>query len=117
MAKHDRVGKMTSWIIRILLSVAALYLIVVVAAAVFQRQLIYFPSKLSPALAAREAASRGFVAWRNPGGQIIGWKLPSSRPSTGSVLVVHGNAGSAIDRDYFARPIHDAAAVDVYLLE
>jgi len=108
---------MTSWAIRILLSIVALYLIVVIAAAVFQRQLIYFPTVLSPPLAEREAARRGLVAWRNASGQIIGWKLPSSARSAGSVLVVHGNAGSAIDRDYFARPIHDAATVDVYILE
>ena len=35
----------------------------------------------------------------------------------GSVLVVHGNAGSALDRQYFAQPIHEAASVDVYILE
>ncbi len=32
-------------------------------------------------------------------------------------MIFHGNAGCAIDRDYLARPIHDAASVDVYVLE
>jgi pimeloyl-ACP methyl ester carboxylesterase len=59
----------------------------------------------------------GFVPWRNPSGQIIGWKLPASSASAGSVLVVHGNAGCAMDRGYIAKPIHDAVNVDVYVLE
>ncbi|MEO8625038.1 MAG: alpha/beta fold hydrolase [bacterium] len=100
-----------------LLTVVAIYVVLVVAAALFQRRLIYFPTVLPPALAAREATERGFVAWRNTAGDVIGWKLPSSEPHIGNVLVVHGNAGSAIDRDYFAHPIHEAAAVDVYILE
>jgi pimeloyl-ACP methyl ester carboxylesterase len=32
-------------------------------------------------------------------------------------LITHGNAGCAIDRGYLAGPIHDAAPVDVYVLE
>jgi pimeloyl-ACP methyl ester carboxylesterase len=35
----------------------------------------------------------------------------------GSVLIAHGNAGCALHRGYLAIPIHDAAAVDVYVLE
>ncbi|MEP7000933.1 MAG: alpha/beta fold hydrolase [bacterium] len=108
---------MIRWAIGMLLTVVAMYVLLVVAAALFQRRLIYFPTVVSPAIAAREAAERGFVAWRNTTGQVIGWKLPASGPRNGSVLVVHGNAGSAIDRDYFARPIHNAAGVDVYTLE
>jgi pimeloyl-ACP methyl ester carboxylesterase len=33
------------------------------------------------------------------------------------VLIVHGNAGCALNRNYIARPIHDAGAVDVFVLE
>ena len=33
------------------------------------------------------------------------------------MLIVHGNAGYALSRDYLARPIHDAAGVDVFVLE
>jgi pimeloyl-ACP methyl ester carboxylesterase len=32
-------------------------------------------------------------------------------------LITHGNAGCALDRGYLAGPIHDAAPVDVYVLE
>jgi len=53
----------------------------------------------------------------NPAGRIIGWKLSATSPPIASVLIMHGNAGCAIDRDYLAGPIHDAAPVDVYVLE
>ena len=33
------------------------------------------------------------------------------------MLIVHGNAGSALNRDYFARPIHEASTFGVYVLE
>jgi pimeloyl-ACP methyl ester carboxylesterase len=102
---------------RMLLIPVALYALIVVAAALFQRRMIYFPTVSPAAAAERTAAVKGFVPWRNGSGNVIGWKLPSAEPHVANVLVVHGNAGSALDRDYFARPIHDAAAVDVYILE
>jgi hypothetical protein len=33
------------------------------------------------------------------------------------MLIVHGNAGCAIDRSYLAQPVHDAEPVDVFVLE
>jgi uncharacterized protein len=33
------------------------------------------------------------------------------------VLITHGNAGCALDRGYLAGPIHEAAPIDVYILE
>lgn len=104
-------------LIGMLLSIIAVYFLIVVAATLFQRRLIYLPTVLPAAVADRAATENGLVAWRNGKGDIIGWKLPSTQPRIANVLVVHGNAGSATDRDYFARPIHDAAAVDVYILE
>lgn len=103
--------------IRVLQLFLIAYLLVVLAALVFQRRLIYFPAKIPDGLAASVAAEHGFVPWTNAAGRIIGWKMPASGDSTGSVLIVHGNAGCAIDRDYLARPIHDAATVDVFILE
>jgi hypothetical protein len=103
--------------IRMLLALGIIYGLFVLAAAIFQRRLMYFPRTIPPALAEPAAAELGFVPWRNPSGQIIGWKLPASSAAAGSVLVVHGNAGCAMDRGYIAKPIHDAVNVDVYVLE
>jgi pimeloyl-ACP methyl ester carboxylesterase len=93
------------------------YLLFVLAVLIFQRRLIYFPTKIPADRVVQAAAEHGFVPWKNPAGQIIGWKLPASGPATSSVLIVHGNAGCAVDRGYLAGPIHVAAPVDVYVLE
>ena len=103
--------------IRMLLALGIAYGLFVLAAAIFQRRLIYFPRTIPPALAEPAAAELGFVPWRNPSGQIIGWKLPITSSPIASVLIIHGNAGCAIDRGYLANPIHVAAPVDVYVLE
>ena len=100
-----------------LLSLVIVYLMIVLLALIFQRSLIYFPTKIPADLVIQVAAEHGFVPWENPAGQIIGWKIPASDTATGSVLIVHGNAGSASGRDYLARPIHEAAGVDVFVLE
>lgn len=100
-----------------LLSLVGLYVLLCVAGCAWQRKLIYFPTQLDARVADQLATQEGFKAWRNPAGETIGWKLPTSGGATGSVLIVHGNAGSALNRGYLAKPIHGAAALDVYVLE
>ena len=101
----------------IAISVAIIYVVLCGFVFAFQRRLIYFPARLSSAAAEQVAVQEGFTPWRNQAGQIIGWKMSANSAPTGSVLIIHGNAGHALDRDYLARPIHDAAAVEVYILE
>lgn len=101
----------------LLLALVVIYGLFALVAMFLQRGLIYFPTRLAPNQAEPAAAENGFGPWRNRAGQIIGWKLPARSSPTGSVLITHGNAGCAIDRDYLARPIHDAADVDVFVLE
>lgn len=103
--------------IRMLLTLGIAYSLLVVTVAIFQRRLIYFPRTIPPALAEPAGAELGFVPWRNPSGQIIGWRLPATSSPVASMLITHGNAGCAMDRGYLAGPVHDAAAVDVYVLE
>jgi pimeloyl-ACP methyl ester carboxylesterase len=103
--------------LRVLLLLVIAYLLIVLAAMIFQRRLIYFPTKIPADMVVQAAAEHGFVPWKNPAGQIVGWKLPATSSPTASVLITHGNAGCAIDRGYLARPIHDAMPVDVYVLE
>jgi pimeloyl-ACP methyl ester carboxylesterase len=100
-----------------LTTLLVLYLLLCVAGCAWQRRLIYFPTKLDLRVADQMAAKEGFQPWRNQAGDVIGWKLAASASPTGSVLVVHGNAGCALNRGYIARPIHEAAARDVYVLE
>jgi pimeloyl-ACP methyl ester carboxylesterase len=102
---------------RVAVAVLVCYVGLVLVAMIFQRRLIYFPTKLDPNLVGLRASREGLLPWRNGHRQIIGWKLSANGPAAGSVLIVHGNAGCAIDRVYFAKPIHDAAAFDVFILE
>ena len=93
------------------------YLLLVLVVLIFQRRLIYFPTKIPADRVVQAAAEHGFVPWKNPAGQIIGWKFPATSSPVASILITHGNAGCALDRGYLAGPIHDAAPVDVYVLE
>ena len=93
------------------------YAMVMLAFTVLQRYLIYVPTRLTPEYAVEAAAKEGFVPWRNKSGQLMGWKSPAGSAPSGSVLIVHGNAGWALNRAYMAAPIHRAAPLDVYILE
>ena len=105
------------WGLLALSTFVAGYSAVLIFFTLFQRDLVYVPTRLTMASAEREAASAGFVPWLNDSGRLIGWKLPAESPPIGSVLIVHGNAGWALNRSYMAKPIHLAAPLDVYILE
>ena len=100
-----------------LLTAVILYVLLALMVMLLQRRMIYFPTTLAADLALQHAAEEGFLAWRNKAGEIIGWRLPANAPATGAVLILHGNAGCAIQRNYLAQPIHAAAPVDVFVLE
>lgn len=102
---------------RILIAIVVIYLVFCACVFLFQRSLIYFPTKIPADVVESVAREHGFVPWKNLAGEIIGWKIPANGVSVGSVLIVHGNAGCALGRDYLARPIHDAANVEVFVLE
>ncbi len=101
---HGSLPKPTDGFWRLLFRVLQLlvigYLLVVLVVLIFQRRLIYLPTKIPADVIESVAAEHGFAPWKNPTGQIIGWKMAASGVATGSVLVVHGNAGCALSRDY-----------------
>lgn len=100
-----------------LLTIGIVYGLLLVAGCAWQRKLLYFPTKLPAGDVEQASARSGLAPWRNGAGQIIGWKLAASSPTTGSVLVMHGNGGCALQRGYFAQPIHEAGSFDVFILE
>ena len=75
----------------------ALCLLVVV----FHRRLMYFPSHAPEAEALRTAKGLGLEAWRDDRGNLMGWRRATKQAPGIRVLVFHGNAGSALDRDYY----------------
>jgi len=99
-----------------LLVVAALAVAVLVAAFALQRRLLYFPDRTSEERALARAERLGLRPWRDAGGALRGWRARSPAAPRARVLVLHGNAGSALDRTYYV----DALAplgLDVALLE
>jgi pimeloyl-ACP methyl ester carboxylesterase len=93
------------------------YLLVVLAVMLFQRRMLYVPTTMNPKVAEQIAKREGFEAWRNPANQIIGWHWSAHGESNAAVLIVHGNAGCAVDRSYFAEPIRAGGSADVFVLE
>jgi alpha-beta hydrolase superfamily lysophospholipase len=82
-----------------------------------QRKLLYFPTQTSEDEALRAARASGMAPWRDGQGRLLGWRLvnPPAQPRA-VVLVLHGNAGSALDRAHYARAL-GSLGIDVALLE
>ena len=109
------------WLRRLLLGmlrvVVGAYLLIVLLMTVFQRQILFLPTKMPLAEAQRIAADQGFSPWFAVGGGFMGWQLPAPVPARGSVLIVHGNGGTALDEMGLAETIKGALGLDAYLLE
>ena len=97
---------------------AVLYCGLLVIVFLNQRSFIYHPNKGSLESLVKIAESQGFQIWQNNAGQFIGWKhFNKARGEHGQVLIVHGNAGSAIDRLDIANALQSVEPMDVYVLE
>ena len=84
-----------------------------------QRRLLYFPERSDRGEAEQRARRLGLEPWTD-GVELVGWR--ARRPpgaARGRLVVLHGNAGSALDRRYFVEAFGSAAgaALDVYLVE
>jgi pimeloyl-ACP methyl ester carboxylesterase len=93
LARHNRVMKLTA----LILSVPVAYLIVLVAIAVFQQRLLYFPVKA----AVGDVVTARLRAW--PSAQEFrGLVAEPAGAARATVIVFHGNAGHAGDRSHYA---------------
>ena len=66
-----------------------------------QRQLIYFPGRAGGDELAALASRLGLQAWHDGTGSPIGWRSMAPSTARNRMLVFHGNAGYALDRQYF----------------
>jgi pimeloyl-ACP methyl ester carboxylesterase len=66
-----------------------------------QRHLIYFPSTAQADELSGLASRIGLQAWRDNNGVDIGWKSVRNHNTGNRIMVFHGNAGYALDRNYF----------------
>ena len=90
---------------QILLYLLAGYLLLVGIVFLVQRKLLYFPDPTPPAVdTVRLANGMIFEPWPDRGPAFrgyVGANLPKGAPVRGTVIVFHGNAGSARDRFYY----------------
>jgi len=98
-----------------------LYLCFCLVLFLMQRRMMYFPTQLSEDRALLQASAEGLEPWRDVSGRLLGWRCrhPGAAPQV-RLLVLHGNAGMALDRTYFAAAFHGpsvALPIDLYVLE
>jgi hypothetical protein len=107
--------------LRIAAWISAALLLPFLLAFLGQRNLIYFPESASLDDSFRQARGLGLEPWHSSSGALLGWRAPHpSGAATHRLLVLHGNAGTALDRIHFARVFQAPRvipALDVYLLE
>jgi hypothetical protein len=96
----------------------ALYVLVCVLMAIFQRSLLYFPSVFSRQQVDEMAHTARLERWTNSSGQFIGMKRLSPRQlAEGTVMITYGNGSTAIGCNHYAHDIQDVAAFDILILE
>jgi len=82
------------------------YILIVLVAALFQRRLLYFPDRLSRSAVEKVTENLGLQLWADDGQDYLGYLRPEPpTPSAGTVMVFHGNAGSAFDRLYYVQAL------------
>jgi hypothetical protein len=102
----------------LLLCFIALYVLVCLLMAVFQRSFIYFPSVYSRQQVDGMAQRANLERWTNSSGQFIGMKRLSPRqPADGTVMITYGNGSTAISCEHYANDIQGVAAFDIFILE
>ncbi|MEE4242433.1 MAG: alpha/beta hydrolase [Desulfopila sp.] len=80
-----------------------IYVLFVFLLMVSQRKMIYYPSTGTQENLLREAQAKKMAPWKDAGDDVIGWISPTSGNDSGgsAVVIFHGNAGYALQRDYF----------------
>jgi len=101
---------------------AAVLLLLALAAVAWlaQRHLLYFPTRTDLAVDTRVARARGLEPWLDGSGAFIGWRAPHPDGAPAArAIVLHGNAGTALDRTYLRDVLQGPGLprVEVLLLE
>jgi pimeloyl-ACP methyl ester carboxylesterase len=94
-------------LITFVIGLLAFYGILVVFAYLAQERMLYFPSRATRRQTVESAAQWGLVLWPEGAGDYYG--LVSMTPPDahrGTVLVWHGNAGSAVHRAHYVQALH-----------
>jgi len=103
--------------VTLLTGILACYALLVIAAYFLQDRLLYFPDTATRNQAAQAASRLGLELWPDEGDDYLG--LVDTDPPTlhrGTILIWHGNAGSAVHRVYYVQPL-EKLGFRVVLLE
>ncbi len=87
--------------IKPMLSILLTYLVLLLIIFVFQRKLIYFPAQYSIEHQQQLADQSNLELWPSTDNYLGLIAKASQSNSKGTVIVFHGNAGSALDRTYY----------------
>ena len=109
---------LANFLSRLILLGVALYVLVCVGCASFQRRMIYYPGHLTTQQVDEAAREAGLDRWKNPSGQTVGMKRMSPRqPADGQVLILYGNGSWTVGSAHYVKDIQTLAAFDVFILE
>lgn len=88
------------WISKLMLYLAVAYTILLVFAYFFQRRMLYFPYRGVPSK--MQLRPLGLQSWPSEGQTYRGFiSTEQATRNAGTVIVFHGNAGAAWDRDHY----------------
>lgn len=105
-------------LLRTILALAALLVSLLVVALLLQRRLLYFPERFELLDGLARSSRLGLAPWLDPAGGLRGWRRPRGPGGAprARLLVLHGNAGSALDRFAYLEALQPRG-VEVVLLE
>ncbi|HTA95747.1 MAG TPA: alpha/beta fold hydrolase [Verrucomicrobiae bacterium] len=107
-----RLGKLLLW------SGLAVYVLLCVVMAIFQRTLIYPAPVFNSQQVDQMAASANLERWKNSSGESVGMKrLSLKQPAIGRVLIFHGNGDYAAGYAFFVDQLQSIGNFDVFILE
>ncbi len=110
--------KWSRMIFRLIAILAVPYLVLLAGVFLSQRRFLYHPSQSTAEVMLKNAAGCGLQPWRNLSGLIIGWhQLTTTNRAQFRILILHGNAGDAVDRIDYAQSLKPVADCDVFILE
>lgn len=88
-----------------MLSILLIYVLLLLVIFVWQRNLIYFPATYSLVRQSQLADQSGLKLWPSENGYLGLIAKTGNASNKGTVIVFHGNAGSAIDRTYYSNAL------------
>ena len=78
-----------------------IYLLILLVVFLLQRKMMYFPERMTPDMQDNQIAALNLKPWPSSN-QLLGFiSQPPLSHSKGTILVFHGNAGSAVQRTYY----------------